>query len=232
MERNTVEKQLHPSMKASDFECRHQRLLHNLIVGAACLTYLMDRDDVVWRFVKDSATPHRLERFAFVVAILFIGVGAGVCTWARARRQPVGMSGATPYLALDRPRHRGDLCYAIGLGSLFPLLGFVILVAGESLRTMRLTLRENELARNPEQHSLRKPRELPPSTANEFYWGWGRAVREETVKWGILVSMIVFVITLQDRHADVLIAASFLLGLLLNTRLRSHSAGERNVGNV
>jgi hypothetical protein len=28
--------------------------------------------------------------------------------------------------------------------------------------------------------------------------------------------MIVFVLTLQDRHADVLVVASFLLGLLLN----------------
>ena len=44
-------------MKATDFECRHQTLVHQLIVGAAFLTYLIDREDVVWRFVKDSATP-------------------------------------------------------------------------------------------------------------------------------------------------------------------------------
>jgi hypothetical protein len=36
-------------MIATAFECRHQLLLHELIVGAAVLTYLIDPDDIIWR---------------------------------------------------------------------------------------------------------------------------------------------------------------------------------------
>lgn len=74
-------------MKATEFEYRHQRLVHSLIVGAACLTYLVDRDDVVWRFVKDNAAPHRLERFVFITAAFCIALGAVLCTWARTWRR-------------------------------------------------------------------------------------------------------------------------------------------------
>jgi hypothetical protein len=69
-------------MKATDFEYRHQTLVHQLIVAAAFLTYLIQRDDVVWRFGKDSTAPRELERFLFALATLFIAIGAGVSTWA------------------------------------------------------------------------------------------------------------------------------------------------------
>ena len=44
-------------MKANNFEYGHQKLVHLLIVAIAFLTYLVDRDDIVWRFVKDSTSP-------------------------------------------------------------------------------------------------------------------------------------------------------------------------------
>jgi len=208
-----------PAMKATEFEYRHQRLVHQLIVGASVLIYLIDRDDVVWRFVKGSATPHRLERFVFIVATLFIAVGAGICTWTRARRPS--------YRSIDQ-RYLGHLCYAIGLASLVPLAGFVILVGGEALRILRLILRNHDRARNSRQHALPEPAELVPPVVEEIHFRWGKAVQQEAVKWGILVTMIVFVITLEDRHADVLAAASFLLGNLLNIRMFGHSIVEKD----
>ena len=48
---------------------------------------------------------------------------------------------------------------------------------------------------------------------------WGMAFRREIVKWAILISMIVFVITLKDRAVETLLVTSFLLGLLVNSRL-------------
>ena len=53
-------------MQATEFEYRHQALVHQFIVGAAFLTYFVDRDDIIWRFVKDSAALHRLERSFFI----------------------------------------------------------------------------------------------------------------------------------------------------------------------
>ena len=178
-------------MKATDFEYRHQTIAHQFIVLLAFLTYLIDPDDIVWRFVRDTSAPRLWERTLFIVATILIAAGAILTT--KARVLPTAR-----ILSCIRPCYLGEILYAIGLGSLLPLPGFIILVAGESLRIFRLIQRE---------HS--QPPLQPAST-------WGRAFRKEAVKWGILLSMIAFLITLKDRVADVLVALTFLIGLLLN----------------
>jgi hypothetical protein len=192
-------------MKANNFEYDHQKLVHLLIVAIAFLTYLVDRDDIVWRFVKDSTAPGTWERSLFTIATLAIAVGAGICTSARALRGRDISPGVGQNRDLRRPRYLGELLFAIGLGSLAPLWGFVILVAGEALRLFRLMRREDDqtrpLASSPQAKS--KPQ-------------WRRALRQEAGKWGMLLTMIVFVITLKDRLAEVLATASLLTGLFLN----------------
>ena len=204
-----MQRSLRSVMRATDFEYRHQRLVHQFIVGASVLTYLIDRDDVVWRFVKDSVTPHKLECLVFIAATLFVALGAGICTWARARSR-----------SLLHLRYLGELCYAIGLASLVPLTGFFILVGGEALRILRLILRDDEHGLNYRRHPMPEPSQL--AVAEDIHFRWGKASRQEAVKWGILITMIVFVITLQDRHADILAVASFILGNLLNVPLFRH----------
>jgi hypothetical protein len=172
-------------MRATNFEYRHQTFVHQLIVGAGFLTYLIDPDDIAWRFVRNTAAPRLWERSLFIVATVLIAIGALLCTRARA---------------FQKARHLGELLYAIGLGSLMPLPGFIILVFGEALRLLRLTRREND----------------PQDKLGKLDSGWGTAFRKETVKWGIVVTMIVFVITLKDRQAEILAIVSFLLGLLSN----------------
>lgn len=210
-------------MKATDFEYRHQTLVHQFIVAAAFLSYLIQRDDIVWRFVKDSATPRELERSLFIVATLSIAVGAGICTWALAYRRPERTAGVGPYRYLRHPRYLGDLLYAIGLGSLAPFSGFVILVGGEALRVSRLIRRVDDHAQNFQQHPLPTPISVAHALAKELDLRWGEAFQQEAVKWGVFLTMIVFVITLKDRLAEILAAASFLVGLLLNAPLFSHS---------
>jgi hypothetical protein len=109
-------------MKATEFEYRHERLIHNLIVAAAVLTYFIQRDDIVWRFVKNRPQLHAMERYVFLVATLFIAAGAGSSTWAHTKAD-----GGRSF------RHLGDFIYAIGLGSFFFLSGFIILVVGEGI---------------------------------------------------------------------------------------------------
>jgi len=190
-------------MKATGFEFRHQKLLHLLIVSAAACTYLIDGEDVVWRFVKNTATPHTSERAAFLAAAVLVAAGAVLCTWARAH-EPAGQTAIAP--SILRLRYLGEFCYAIGLGSLLPLAGLVILVAGEGLRVLRLTGRMADEA----QHPISAADGPPPQ--------WSTGVRREAVKWGILLTMVVFVITLRDRYADVLVLASFAVGSLLSIR--------------
>ncbi len=38
--------------KATEFEYRHQTLIHLLIVAISFLAYLIDRNDIVWAFVQ------------------------------------------------------------------------------------------------------------------------------------------------------------------------------------
>ena len=126
-------------MQATEFEYCRQKLLHQFLVVAAFLTYLIDRDDIVWRFAKDNAAPHSVERLVFIVATLFAGAGAGICTWARASVPTAPAEGVERPRLLNRARYLGEWCYAVGLASLVPLSGFVILVGGEALRILRLS---------------------------------------------------------------------------------------------
>jgi hypothetical protein len=68
---------------------------------------------------------------------------------------------------------------------------------------------------------LSTPSPVGPPAAQELHSGWGKAFRQETVKWGLFLTMVVFVITLKDRLAEVLAAASFPIGLLLNAPIFS-----------
>ena len=76
-------------------------------------------------------------------------------------------------------RYFGDLLCAIGLASLAPLWGFIILAAGEALRAFRLTQYEKHLVQNLQQSSL-----PTASGAQELRTlGPGKAFRQEAVKW-------------------------------------------------
>jgi hypothetical protein len=201
-------------MKATDFEYRHQTLLHQFIVAAAFLAYLIQRDDIVWQIVRNSAAPRELERSLFVFATFLIFVGAGICIWARAYRSPQSAVGAGSYRYRSQPRYLGDLLYAVGLGSLAPPSGFVILVAGEGLRLYRLTRHEDGGAQNFQQNPSSISPPLARSLINDPALRWRMAFRQEAAKWGLVFTMIVFAITLKDRLAEMLAAASFLVGLL------------------
>jgi hypothetical protein len=211
-----------PVLKATDFEYRHQTLVHQLIVGAAFVTYLVDREDIVWRLVKNTATPHVLERSIFIVATVFVAVGAGLCTRSHAYRKVHGTRSDHPHSFLHYSRYLGDLSYAIGLGSLAPVPGFLILVGGEAFRTLRLARCIDSHPQNWQEHRLSALPASLPSDAEQRSPEWKNAFRQEAAKWGIFATMIVFAITLQDRHAEVLALASFLVGVLVNAPTLTH----------
>lgn len=45
---------------------------------------------------------------------------------------------------------------------------------------------------------------------------WGPSFRAQAIKWGLFLTIIVFSFRLVDRQADILIAASVLVAVLLN----------------
>lgn len=203
-------------MNATDFEYRHQTLVHLLIVAVSFLTYFLDRNDIVWALVRGQAHRELLERLLFAIATILMGVSTAVRTWARAypgfsipgHASPRRCYG--PYRYLRYPQQLGNLLFSIGLGFLAPLPGFVLLVVGGAIIFLRLVRREKELT----VLGMSQPSASQPL----FGLGpiWGKAFRQESAKWGLFLTMIVFTALLRDRVADVLAAVSFAVWALLN----------------
>jgi len=215
-------------LRATEFEYRHQTLVRQLIVAIAFSTYFFDRDDVVWRFIRDNPASRLLEHLCFSAATLLIAFAAGLCTRARATRKPAepGASASPrgPFPFVRYPQQLGDLLFAIGIASLAPLWGAVLLVFGEAVRLLRLIRRQSEDARIPEvvgSNTSPSQRELQSFNASAAQSvkpapGWGHAFRREAARWGILLTMVVFSVTLIDRLAEVLAVVSVLIAALLN----------------
>jgi hypothetical protein len=115
------------------FELRRPFLLHSLLVVAAWLTYLIDPEDVVWRFIRGAQDARLLEHIGFTVAAAAIGAGILLGSW-RSDRDFIA-EGWTP--GSIRRRCVGEILHGIGIASLVPVAGFVILVAGETIRSVR-----------------------------------------------------------------------------------------------
>jgi len=209
-------------MRATDFEHRHQTLLHLLVVGLAFLTYAFQPDDIVWALVKHH-TIYRtlLERIVFGIGALEILCSAALLTWANGYR--LSASNADPLLASDGVYRRledltyvGRLLFALGIGLLAPISGTVILLAGEVALVVRLILRNRNGARleGRSDQFVRSMRTW--LSAQGVSARWKDAVRKEASKWGLAVTMTVFALTLRDRLAEILAGASLLLWFALN----------------
>jgi len=176
------------------------------------------------RWCADSPTKSFSNACLFALATIFIGVSTAVRTWARAYPwsadfsypSPVRRNG--PYRYLRNPQQLGNVLFAIGLGSLAPLWGFIFLVACETILVFRLIQREEE-ARNAEGVGLAVPVVTQPDLLHRPLLGlpmWGKAFRQESAKWGLFLTLIVFTLLLSDRVAEVLAAASFMVWVVLN----------------
>lgn len=213
-------------MRATAIEVRHATLLRQLIFVAAFATYFADPDDVVWRLIRQYPSRRMLEHSLFLIATLLIGGGAFLCTRSSAflsqsdpwdgNKEPFSAA----YRRLRCGQHLGDLMYAIGLASLAPMWGCVLLIMGESIRILRLARYEGAWSKGQEFQSApvvsRKLDERAPDC--------GPAIRRQVTKWGVFLTMIVFTITLVDRVADYGIVASVLAWMPLNLPFRRREA--------
>jgi len=174
-------------MIATDLEYRYPLAFHLALVAAAFLTYLFDPVDVVWQFVGGTASPRLLERLAFGLATVVMLTGAALCT----RAWKSGARGA---------RHFGNFLFIVGIATLAPLAGFILLIVGEGLRIVRLEARERlEISRGSTPAAVRLRL-------------WPDAVVREAMKWLLVLTMVVFVATTSDRAAEYLAAGSVILG--------------------
>lgn len=189
-------------MRATNFETVHPILLHQGIIAVAFAAYLVDPEDIVWRFIKQSPNSRLLEHVLFFIATILVGAGTAFCT-----RTAAFQSSSSQFL--HSAGYVGEGIFAVGLASLAPLWGAVLLVVGESLRLLRLALRNrNEFQSAASKPAARQSTPPPPD--------WPRALRNQAAKWGIFVTMILFSVLLIDRVAEMMAAASVLIWMLLN----------------
>ena len=154
-------------MKGTEFEYRHQALVRMAIVVAAFGMYLFDPGVIVWKFLKDSSAPRPLERAAFLLAAILIGIGAAICTTvAVASKRALRVEGI------------GKVLFAIGLASLAPPSGFSILIGCEVIRVARLAMRESESGGQSSD----------PSSS------LGDPFRQQAAKWGLFFTMLIFAV--------------------------------------
>jgi hypothetical protein len=184
----------------SPFGLQHPFLVHGIFVILCWLTYVFDREDVVWRFVKDSANPRLLEHLSFTLAAVCIAGGVSLGAWASGNHD--GCAGQTPRYI--RRRSLGEILHAIGIASLLPLAGSVALICAEAMRSIHYArCRITASALQPVT-----PANAPGPRPSPLL---RRILLRHIAGICAFLSMLAFSITLSDRMADALFAATALV---------------------
>lgn len=211
------------AMKATEFEYRHQTVLHFLVVGAAFLAYAFQPDEIVWALVKHQTTYRALlERLVFGTGTLMILGSAAFQTWATANRIPQAntsnreLSCDESYRHVEHALYFGRLLFALGLGVLAPISGTAILFLGEIILVLRLTNREGLWSESRRKYVSPAASHSPGFSPSGIRVNCKSALLSETSRWGLVVTMMVFTVTLRDRVAEILATASFLWWAALN----------------
>jgi hypothetical protein len=185
---------------ADVLEIRRPFLIHGILLFAAWLTYFADPVDVVWRFVRFSPDARFLERIAFSSAAAAIGSGILFGSWRTDRDyRPEGWHPKSVRL-----RCVAEILHGIGIATLLPVGGCVLLIAGETLRSLRYARLKSQIAG---EGSCRPALAIPA-------FSWKRLLLSQGFVWCAFASMLIFSVLLTDRVADVLFSGTFLLALL------------------
>ena len=93
-------------------------------------------------------------------------------------------------------------------------------MTSEAILAFRLIRREQELRSavidSPPHSNSTEP--LQTHGPARGFGPWSKAIRQESAKWGLFLTMIVFIYLLKDQVAEVLAGLSFLVWVVLNRR--------------
>jgi hypothetical protein len=184
-----------------------------LIVRAALLlvgisTYLISPDDVVWRFIRTAPHPRGLEHASFGIAAAILGFALLLKVKASVHRENQDNHGPSRIsAAIASPLQ------AIGIGSLLPLPGFLLVVLGDLVASLLLYDRHSA-AEDPRSEGEDSRRASRPLQA----FRWRGALVTHIGLCCAFLSMVIFSVVLIDRIADVLFAGTALVSVAANFR--------------
>jgi hypothetical protein len=172
-----------------------------LLVGLSA--YLISPDDVVWHFIK--VAPHAREWEHALFGLAAASLGFALLLKVRDSAQPEDQDS-------PRPSHIrsmvASLLQAIGIGSLLPLPGFLVLVLGDVAASLLLDGRHS---------TAEVPRVEPDSRRADRGLQAFRRTGALATHLGLcfaFLSMVVFSVVLIDRVADVLFAITALVSVV------------------
>jgi len=160
--------------------------VHAALLLAALSTYFISRDDVVWRFIKHAPHARILEHICFGVAAAFLGLALLLKVNVSTHAENDDVHDLRRRVAV------ASLLHAIGIGSLLPLPGFLLLVLGDVGVSLLLA-----------------PAGRPPHAQR-----WGDAVIAHIGLGFAFLSMVIFSLVLIDRVADALFATTALISIV------------------
>ena len=175
---------------------------------AGLSTYLISPDDVVWRFIRTAPHARALEHALFGIAAAILGFALFLKVKASAHpenRDSHGPSRITGTIV--------SILQAIGVGSLLPLPGFLLLVLGDVVASLFLYGRHST-AEDPRSEGEDSRRARGPLQA----FRWRDALATHLGLCCAFLSMAIFSVVLIDRVADVLFAMTAFVSVAANSR--------------
>jgi hypothetical protein len=164
----------------------------------------------------------------FAIGALFCVAAAALRTWGTAYLNPEVMVDARlhttrlvadgPYRYVRNPLYLGNVLLAIGFGLMASRVGFVVLVLGMLFFSYRLILREEAGITASQGESYRAycaavprlfPSLVPKLPASGAKPKWSDGLLGEAFMWLLAISVIAFMITLNQRIFFFVLATAF-----------------------
>jgi protein-S-isoprenylcysteine O-methyltransferase Ste14 len=194
---------------ATEFEFRHRVLIGVFIYLATYALYGVDRINVVWAFFHwDTPETKLYGRLAFGLAGIICAAGAGLWTWAAAYL-PLDLSSESaakgpipiqegPYRYVRHPLYAGSLLLTVGFGFFQSRLGFPLMILFFFVFVSRLIAREDARFANGSAVPALLTAFPSPRAAAAAAPHWRQALIRTFVVWGLVVTVVAFVISMND----------------------------------
>jgi len=165
-------------------------LIRAALLLAGLSTYFISPDDVVWRFIRHAPHARLLEHILFAAAAAVLGLALLVKMSISTRAANDDVQN------LRRKAAVASLLQAIGIGSLLPLPGFLLLVLGDVGVSLF----------------------WEPAGKPLHAYEWVDALIAHIGLCFAFLSMVIFSLVLIDRVADVLFAMTALISIVASFR--------------
>lgn len=232
-------------MRASDFEFRYRFWIILLIFFVAFCCTFPPENAVQWLLslmgmpgpVVGVSPVGPVAHAIFALGAVLVAVAAWIRTWGTAylnnsvvqdsvvRAERLVADG--PYRYVRNPLYLGSLLMAAGIGLLASPIGWVVLMAGMTVFSLRLIGREEAFLRENQgadyQAYLERVPRLRPSLRPRVPTGgvepsWNQAWVGEIGMWVLFIGSAYFALTLNGRVFGIIVIAG-LLGSRVTKRL-------------